>query len=274
MSSRKALLFKSCSGYWAPRARLAVESARAHNPEYDIHVATDGKYQSGYQDHPWSEQGWISTCQPAVMLWLLENGYESVLFVDSDTYTYGPYVEAQRCLDSGASILVTPHVTAPLPLTDDLEPSIGQIARMGNYNAGFVGATRRGIPFLKFWLESTRKFAGVLDARNYISGEQTGLRFALDFDDYARVFKHPGYNWAFWNAAQRPLSMSQSGEYLAAGFPLRMAHFSGFDGNIAKMSRYQNRDRFKPDSIEYQLFANYQSELVARGGFEPPTPAL
>ncbi len=274
---RHALLFKSCSGYWAPRAQLAVESARAHNPDYDIHLVTDGKYAApGCYNHDGPKlygTNWIPPCQPGAMLMLLEQGYDSVLFVDSDTYTYGPYVEAQKCLDSGASILVTPHITSPLPLNEDLEPSIGQIARVGNYNGGFVGATRKGIPFLRFWYEATQKFS-YMDAKNYIGGEQTGLRFALDFDDYARVFKHPGYNWAYWNATQRPLSMAQSGEYLASNFPLRMVHFSGFDGNIAKMSKYQNRDRLTPDSIEYQLFANYQSELVAGGGFEPPTPAL
>ena len=273
---RRALLFKSDKNYWQ-QAQIAVDSARRWNPGYDIHVLTDGTYPSGYSDIDGPAgygPRWLAVGQSGAMVRLLESGYDQVVFVDSDTFTYGPYREVENSLGLGASILVTPHVTAPLPIERG-SPCLVQIAKMGNYNAGFVAASTAGISFLKFVTEWTAAY-NQIDSENYIAAEQGWLRFALDFDSRAHCFRHPGYNYAYWNCMQRPLTRTASGELLAAGRPLRVAHFSGMtpDLNPNKMSRYQNRVRLEPKSLEYKLFADYQKLLVARGGFEPPTLAL
>lgn len=256
---KRVALFKSTANYW-PQAQLAINSFRQWNPNWEVHVMNEG-YDTPYRTHWFRDKDWMVTAQYVTMIQLLESFQaDQVLIIDSDTYTYGPYVEAEQELET-ASILVTPHVTKPLPLERG-EPSLQQIARMGNYNAGFIGATREGLPFLRF----VREWAAahpVLDDVNYIAGEQGWLRFACDFDEKARVFRHPGYNYAYWNADLKHLESMGHGRWLVDGKPLRMVHFSGLVRGLdpAKLSRYQNRKRWASSTPEYRLYAEYLSKL-------------
>jgi hypothetical protein len=268
---KRALLFKSTHNYW-PQARLAVESAKLHNPTYDIHVATDGLYQTGYTDHDITGYAnargpRLAICQPALMIDLLNSGYDEVYFVDSDTYTYGPYTEAEELLARSA-ILVTPHVHAPLPL-DGRAPSLLQIAKMGNYNAGFIAANKLALQFLEFYLQYTTAYP-VLDSENYVAAEQSWLRFACDFDPRARVFRHPGYNLAYWNVAQRQPVETGGVWTVGSRLPLRLTHFSGLliDQDPSSLSKYQNRYTVGPETPPYKLYSDYQElwkASVARG---------
>ena len=56
------------------------------------------------------------------------------------------------------------------------------------------------------------------------------------------VLRHPGYNVAYWNMAQRPLQVSVSGAITVLGQPLVFAHFSGLSPlEPHRVSKYQNR---------------------------------
>ena len=137
------------------------------------------------------------------------------------------------------------------------------LAQAGNYNSGFWVANRSAIPFLRWWTEQTFLFSQ-MDTENGYMAEQGWLRFVLDFDPKARIFRHPGYNVAYWNICDRKVEKSGDG-YLIDGEELKLMHFSGFAGmdDPAKMSVHQDRFILGEGDPRLEIFREYREKVRA-----------
>lgn len=133
--------------------------------------------------------------KPILMTWLLEQGFEKVTFLDPDVYFVGDYNFLVEKLDT-SSILLTPHWSNTDPYF--LEESLIYIMRNGLYNAGFVGASKKGINALKWWTE----------ACHYNIDRRTDLGIYVDQKyldilpvEYpgVEIIRHRGCNIASWN---------------------------------------------------------------------------
>ena len=163
----------------------------------------------------------------------------------------------QEELDNGSSIVVTPHLLNPLP-NDGKSPPINDICLMGNYNSGVLGASKKGLSFIKWWENQTKLFPHIKKEIG-IAAEQGWLRFAADFNNDTKIFRNKGYNIAYWNIAERNINIKDECLY-ADTDELCIMHFSGLTQQTKpeNMSKYQNRYLLKQDGILYKIFNDYK----------------
>jgi hypothetical protein len=181
--------------------------------------------------------------------------FDTAIFVDGDTYTYYNYNDLQQTTEKH-SIVVIPHITKPLP-NDNMFPQNRVISLSGNYNTGVWAASQKGLNFIRWWKEQTSLFPITRPDAGLVN-EQGWLRFAGDFDDDTKIFRHPGYNVAYWNIKQRYL-VQQENMLLIDNKPLCVMHFSGLKPNLppAQMSVFQNRYFLNMQDLAYKLYNDY-----------------
>lgn len=147
------------------------------------------------------------------------------LYIDSDVLPCAAFEPAWRSLAS-RPILLTPHQTRPNAVSDDLP-----LLQMGLYNGGLVGLSRSPeASAFADWFAS-RLAVHCFARRDGLFHDQKWLDLVpLFFGSATAVSQHPGLNVAYWNLAERPLSLHADGQtVLAGGEPLIFFHFSGWD---------------------------------------------
>lgn len=268
-------------------ARTLMESVARHHPDaarYCVIVDTDmdpaAAVESEFEAIQLSQIGLpfgdefmfqytILELNTAVKPWalehLLERGHEQVLYIDPDIYLYRQLEEVNALLDGGASMVLTPHLLAPM--NDEKHPDERTIRMAGTYNLGFIAlrehpATRR---MLTWWQGKLARDC-VVDMANGIFVDQSWMDLVPGLFDGVAVLRHPGYNIAYWNMAQRHVAAAAGG-YTVNGQPLSFFHYSGVDPqNPEPVSKHQ--DRFRLDGIEpaaRALLLEYCANVVAHG---------
>lgn len=133
--------------------------------------------------------------KPIYTLFLLEKGYDAVIYVDNDIYFHSsPDFLFEKLKTS--SFLLTPHFYKSNPKKDQnwLEANY----RVGLYNAGFFGVNKNAIPILDWWagccLYGVKKayWRGLYDDQKY-------LDLVPVIFDKVEIVKHRGCNFAGWN---------------------------------------------------------------------------
>ena len=246
---------------------IALNSAKKHNPNYTtIHLTDDtpssiadkaihpSELGLDHNDDNWMTIGRVSILEYTIKILK----YNSAIFIDGDTFTYHNYSDFQIELDKNYSLIVIPHITKPLP-EDNLYPQNRTICLAGNYNSGFLGVTQKSLPFLEWWKYQTSLYPKPVPEAG-LAGEQGWLRFAGDFIDDIKIFKHPGYNVAYWNIKQRMLELQKNKIYID-NQPLCVMHFSGLKKEVKPefMSIFQNRYVLEQNDIAYNIFSNYHN---------------
>jgi hypothetical protein len=245
------------------QGKYAIQSAKKNNPDHSIVLLIDNTsvcdladIQISPQDIGLNKEHWLIIGRIAIVEYALEVlGFETAIFVDGDTYTYNNYNSLQLAVDNH-SLVVIPHITKPLP-NDNKFPQNRIISLSGNYNTGVWAASKSGLNFIKWWKDQTSLFPITRPDAGLVN-EQGWLRFAGDFDDSVKIFRHPGYNVAYWNIKQRTLQL-QNNQYYIDNEPLSIVHFSGLkkELNPSQMSVFQNRYYLEKTDLAYTLFNDY-----------------
>jgi len=168
--------------------------------------------------------------KPSVLAGLIDGAAgpaRAVAYLDPDTELFAPLDDIWATCAADDAIMLTPHILRSFPI-DDLDISEHMLLLSGTYNLGFVAvpASDHGRGFVDWWRQRLR-----FDA---LVSPETGLFTDQRWIDLApalfttRIVRDPGVNVAYWNLHERPLSRSGS-TWLAAGVPLRIFHYSGFD---------------------------------------------
>ena len=148
------------------------------------------------------------------------------VFVDTDTLFFDDVVPVVAAMD-GYAAYVTPHLMGPSTVDEEHDIMIH-----GWINAGFFAfdSNHPETGQILGWLMDR------ISARGYqlplvgLSADQTWMSgIPVLFRDAVMVSDYHGLNVAYWNLAERPLERSEGGGYLAAGVPLVMFHYSGFN---------------------------------------------
>ena len=167
----------------------------------------------------------------SVKPWLIEHllsrsDADSVIYLDPDIRVYGPLDEVAG-LAREHGIVLTPHVTAPIP-RDGKGINETAILAAGIYNLGFIAVGAGSQAFLDFWKERVYRECQV-DVQNMRFVDQRWMDFTPGIFD-CHVLRDTAYNVAYWNIFQRDLRWTGEG-YSVDGEPLKFFHFSGFDVN-------------------------------------------
>lgn len=280
---------------YLPWARVLAESFAEHHPGVRFVVAVLDEpdptllrdrdrfellraAQIGLDDH---ELGWMSAIYNgfelscAVKPWLLRfllRHAEAALYLDSDILVTGSLEGvAERCRRNG--VVLTPHMLAP-PSVDRRNPSEDNFLRLGQFNAGFLGAGRAGIPFLDWWGDRLRRECADWsehEPRRFV--DQRWLDLTVNYFP-VDILREPGANVAYWNVEDRPLKDGLDG-VTAAGQPLLFLHFSGFEPSRPDVfSKHASLEA--PPALR-RLCHEYATRLAQAGLGEPGTcgrPAL
>ncbi len=165
----------------------------------------------------------------AVKPWLLRTllargSAEAAVYLDPDIEIFAPLDDVAE-LAHEHSIVLTPHITAPLP-ADGLLPDDVMILQAGTYNLGFIAVGPGAAEFLDWWSARLARDCRVaIDRGQFV--DQRWVDLVPVLFEHA-ILRDPTYNVAYWNLHER--SFRWSGErYEVDGRPLRFFHFSGFD---------------------------------------------
>ena len=178
--------------------------------------------------------------KPWALEYLLDQGYDKIMFIDPDIYVYRPLTEAVQLLDSGADVVLTPHLLSPM--TDVRQPDELDIRRMGVHNLGFFAAKQSdNVRRLLHWWQEKLHRNCELAVEKGIFVDQGWCDLIPGMFDRVALLRHPGYNVAFWNLAERHISLRQDGVPCAGGHLLTFFHFSGINSstNPAVLSRWR-----------------------------------
>lgn len=195
---------------------------------------------------------------------LLKRGYDKVVYIDPDIRLYRPLGEIIDGLDAGDDIIVTPHLLAPL--NDDKRPTELEIRRSGTYNFGFcaVRNTDNVLQFVKWW-QSKLRHECVIALDKGIFVDQSWIDLVPGLFERVAILRHPGYNVAYWNLAQRRV-IEDRGVWRANGQPLVFFHYSGLNpSDPSPFSKHQDRFTLASAGPAAKLVEAYVKELQDNG---------
>jgi len=195
-------------------------------------------------------------------------GFRTAIYFDADIYVLKALDHVHDALEQGTSCVLTPHITAPLPL-DGEKPDIYSFMQVGMYNLGFLGLgnTPEARAFNTWWGQKTQEDCFVaLDRGVFV--DQKFVDFAPSFMNDVLILRHPGYNAAYWNLPLRHLSRAAAGGFkVNQTFDLHFFHFSGINlQNREIFSKHQTR--FKTSELGVavnELYDAYVAEVRSNG---------
>ncbi|MDZ4848991.1 MAG: hypothetical protein SGI77_06835 [Pirellulaceae bacterium] len=205
--------------------------------------------------------------KPHAMEYLADQGYEEIIYIDSDMQLFGRLSEAFDALED-YSIVLTPHLTLPLPL-DGKRPDETAFLNSGAYNAGFVGirSDSEGRRFLRWWKTMLRKHC-IVDIAGSLFVDQKWLDLVPGLFQSVFLLRHPGYNAGHWSLSQFsisevPLSDASQSRVAMDGKPLILFHFSGLTPDKpCDYLKHQTRTHLDDAPSLKCLVANYHRALA------------
>jgi len=284
--SRHAAITIISKNYFA-FARTLAESYKRHHPEHDFIVVLVDK-ADGYLPavlecgaqvveiaafqvpdlarmiYRYSIMELNTAVKPFVLADLFKRQhYETLLYIDPDIWILEPLAAVYEGL-SRASVVLTPHMRRPY--FDDASPSDTAILQSGTYNLGFIGLKRgeSSHRLLEWWMTKLYRDC-IVDIANGLFVDQKWIDLVPGFFPDHEILYHPGYNAAYWNLHERPIT-DAGGHWKADGQPLVFFHFSGYVPFAPDvLSKHQNRHQLVELPALKRLTEAYGAALVAQG---------
>lgn len=188
---------------------------------------------------------------------------ETVVYLDPDILVTSRFEELIRLLEDGADCVLTPHVTEP---AEHGEFADLQFLRFGVHNLGFCAF--RDTPDVRrtiWWWARRLEYQCTIDLEGGLFVDQKWADLLPAYIENTRILRHPGYNVAYWNLAQRRVRHVR-GEWLVNGLPLRFFHFSG--NKIEDDSVFTRHSvLWRPQNIGpvTELLSEYRQSIAANG---------
>lgn len=208
------------------------------------------------------ERGMLRWALKSVLMqWVLER-HELCFYCDNDLYFHNDYGFLWEEL-SGASVLLSPHWRSIEPNLEDpiIKRNIELTYMHGLYNAGFIGASRRGLDFLQWWSRCCLSYKE-LQSHQGIYVDQTFLNVVpLNFES-VRILAHRGCNISAWNYHTCLRSLDSGGQVLInERYPLVFTHFAwGYDQTFGQGD----------DLLIAPLWGKWKERLESWSGFSQP----
>jgi glycosyltransferase involved in cell wall biosynthesis len=287
MSKRKIGIFTIASKNYLAYVRVLLKSVAAIHPEYALYLCladdVDGKFdpraeaftviQSDSIGIPHFDDMTLrydimefnTAVKPFMFQWLLDNtDLDSIIYLDPDIRVYSRFDRLEAVLASDVSVVLTPHITRPAE--DGKKPDDYHMLQAGVFNLGFAAVNRckeaRG--FLEWWGRRLETQASA-DIKQNLFTDQRWCDLAPCFLDRLHVFKHPGYNAAYWNLTERIIRQVR-GQWCANNEPLAFFHFSGAGvGKQSAVSKHQDRFTWNDLPDCKPLFDAYRHAVLQEG---------
>jgi glycosyltransferase involved in cell wall biosynthesis len=191
------------------------------------------------------------------------NAVEGVIYMDSDIFVVSAMKELEDLVNAGEQIIITPHLNKPSTVrnTTDLV-----MLKCGVYNMGFAYfANTSSAHFILDWWGGWLKYHCYEDFNEGLFGDQKWMDLLTCYTDDYKILRDDGYNVAYWNIDQRPVTR-RDGQWFAAEAPLRFLHLS-CPAIEPEPLFSRNLDRYDAGNIGElsQLVAKYAEKVLAAG---------
>jgi hypothetical protein len=225
----------------------------------DLDVPQLERFRFHYAQQPLS---YAST--PYLLAHLVKRGFGRLLFIKQESLVLGDLTPLFEILER-ASIVLTPHLVAPLVGVDRIERELN-ILQSGTFNVGILGvaATPVAARFLEWWQDRVYTHArhAVAAGMHY---EQRWLDLVPALFGDAHVLRDPSYNVGHWNLPDRALTVDGD-RVLVHGEPCRVFRFSGYDfERPAAVTRYSGRLTIENVGPARTLFERFHAALERHG---------
>jgi hypothetical protein len=161
--------------------------------------------------------------KPVFITWLLENGFDKVLYIDCDMFFFNDYDFLFSELDT-SSVLLTPHWENSDPLVD--KDSFFTLFTNGFFPAGFIGVNKKGIPAMQWWANACHFMMGS-HVKYGIHDDQRYLDiFPVKFET-TMIIRHRGCNVGAWNYEECKREAVNGTVLINGQFPVIFIHFDG-----------------------------------------------
>ncbi|MFZ4672014.1 MAG: hypothetical protein ACOYLT_08380 [Flavobacterium sp.] len=282
----KTVVFTLCSNNYLAHAKTLGDSIREMCPETDFIIglvddfdpAIDYTFFSPYEIIKYDQIGFDcfedmlskyniiefnTAVKPYYFGYLFQKyGAETkIYYVDPDIVFYKNMDVLNGILDKHAVVL-TPMLTKP---NDEVTTDELVAMRHGMYNLGFIGARycEETLQFMKWWQQRLRHHC-VIDKPRGLFVDQKWIDIAPLFFEGIYIFKHLGYNMAWWNFAERRLKTLNNDYFVNdTSQELVFFHFSGYKiGSLYYTGRVEKKEYLLETLPELQiLFADYSERL-------------
>lgn len=160
--------------------------------------------------------------KPVFMSYLLENGFDKVIFADCDLFFFNDYNFLFDELDD-FSILLTPGWLNSNPFTD--EHSFECLLTSGLFNAGLIGANKFSLHILAWWANACLfrmgeyKNLGILDDQRYLNV------LPVKFEN-VKIIRHRGCNLSAGNHEECERRLVENKVMINGQYPVICIHFT------------------------------------------------
>jgi glycosyltransferase involved in cell wall biosynthesis len=202
--------------------------------------------------------------KPSLLKTLLARGGDDITYFDPDIEVFTPLDDISD-LARKHSIVLTPHVLAPLPHHGGDEGEV-TLLLAGMFNLGFIGVGRGAAAFLDWWAERLARSGHVLPKRGQFV-DQRWVDFVPALFEHV-VLREPACNVAHWNLETRRFERVDD-DYRVDGSPLRFFHYSGFDPErpflLSKFLGRNPRILLSEQPALAHICAQYAEKVLAAG---------
>ena len=261
--------FTICARNYLSQAALLAESIREHHPESGLtiwlldpgdlpeavsHLVCRDVSESMDEVEQvelllrYSILEYSTAVKPACFQTHFKEGAKRVVYLDPDIILFESLRDVERLLDEGHQGVVVPHMNAPFP-SDGRFPGDLDILKAGVFNLGFLalGEHPKTPPFLQWWWGWLKTHCYSDHSRGVFT-DQKWINFVPTLWPDFGILHHSGYDVAYWNLHERPLSR-EAGRWMAGSYPLVFFHYSGFTPvDPTSLSKHQNRFTVTPDT--------------------------
>lgn len=161
--------------------------------------------------------------KPVFVSYLLEDGFDKVIYLDCDMFFFNEYDFLFLELDQ-SSVLLTPNWINSDPSLD--KDSYISLFTSGFFSAGFVGANRNGLAALKWWAEACLFMMGA-DIKSGIRDDQKYLDILPAKFEEINIIRHRGCNIGAWNYRECKRTLINGKVLINGEFPVIFIHFDG-----------------------------------------------
>lgn len=153
--------------------------------------------------------------------WLLENGYDKILYLDCDMFFVNDYNFLFKELDTH-SFLLTPLWKATNPLVD--ESNFLSTFTSGIFVANFFGANKNGLPALHWWANACH-FKMLPAMELGVHDDQRYLDIVPVIFENIKIIRHRGCNIGAFNYVESVRSMVDGQIMINGQYPVIFIHF-------------------------------------------------
>lgn len=284
MSKKQLTFFTIVAKNYFAYANTLCESIKSIHPESNIYIAVSDEIDSPeYGDFTkfdvinirqlnlpefekfcfrYDVMELSTAIKPYVFKWIFENtNAENVIYLDPDILVLSRLDKVTEILDSGSSVVITPHITNRVD--DGMHPDESTMLKVGVFNLGFIAisSSKPGYEVVNWWADRLERGA-VNDLSKGLFTDQKWVDLVPCLFSNIAILRDPGFNVAYWNLHERVISFEDD-IWHANGEPIKFFHFSGIDlKNIERFSKHQNRYNLKNIGILKNLYIKYTEKLL------------